>query len=224
MGRPVARVRVAILISGRGSNMRALIDAAAGPGFPAEICLVLSNVPDAEGLATAAAAGLPTATVDHRDYADRDTFEQVVDARLSEAGAEIVCLAGFLRLLTGGFVDRWTDRMINIHPSLLPAFKGLHTHERAIEAGVRISGCTVHFVRPDMDAGPIIIQAAVPVLPDDTPDRLGARILAEEHRIYPEALRLLAEGRIRVVGDRALIDGHAAPAGTLVNPEPSRAG
>lgn len=214
-------MKVAILISGRGSNMRALMDAAAAPDFPAEICLVLSSVPGAGGLAVAAEAGLPVATVDHRDHAGREAFETALDARLAESGAELVCLAGFMRLLTAGFVARWTDRMLNIHPSLLPAFKGLHTHERAIAAGVRISGCTVHFVRADMDSGPILIQAAVPVLPDDTPERLGARVLAEEHRIYPEALRLVAERRIRVEGDRVTIDGHAAPGGALVNPLPT---
>nr|WP_281380100.1 phosphoribosylglycinamide formyltransferase [Prosthecomicrobium pneumaticum] len=189
------------MISGRGSNMAALIEAAADPDYPAEIGLVLSNRPDAAGLARAAEAGLATAVVDHRAYADRAAFEAALDARLVEAGIEFVCLAGFMRLLTDGFVERWRDRMINIHPSLLPSFPGLHTHERAIAAGVKLHGCTVHFVRTEMDSGPIIAQAAVPVAPGDTPDTLGARVLKAEHGLYPLALALVAGGLVEVRGD-----------------------
>ena len=213
----MSRLKVAVLISGRGSNLLALIEACADPQFPAEIVLVLSNNPDAGGLAHAEAAGLPARVVDHRDHADKPGFERAMEAELTQSGAELVCLAGFMRLLTPEFVERWRDRLINIHPSLLPAFKGLDTHARALQAGIRISGCTVHYVRADMDDGPIILQAAVPVLDGDDPDTLAARILAAEHRCYPEALRLIAEGRVRVEGDRVRIDGRSA-SGTLFSP------
>ncbi len=163
----MARLRTAVLISGRGSNLRALIAACAAPDFPAEIVAVIANRADAGGLAHAAAAGIASRVVPHRDYPSREAFDAALDAALRQAGAELVCLAGFMRLLTAPFVEAWRDRMINIHPSLLPAFPGLRTHERALEAGVRFSGCTVHYVRPEMDLGPIILQAAVPVLPRD---------------------------------------------------------
>jgi phosphoribosylglycinamide formyltransferase-1 len=214
----MARLRLGILISGRGSNLQALIDACAEPGFPAEVAVVLSNAPGAAGLDRARAAGLDAAVVDHRDFGDRDAFERELSAALDARGVELVCLAGFMRLLTETFVDHWRDRLINIHPSLLPAFRGLHSHERAIEAGVRFSGCTVHFVRPAMDDGPIIIQAAVPVLPDDDADALAARVLAAEHRIYPQAVRLIAERRARVVGERVRIDGASVPVDAVFNP------
>lgn len=194
------RMPVAILISGRGSNMMALAEACADPAFPARVALVLSNEPDAAGLTWAADRGLPTAVVHHRSFEDRESFDAALDARIRDSGAKLVCLAGFMRLLTPGFVDRWGDRMLNIHPSLLPAFKGLHTHERALDAGVKVHGCTVHLVRPEMDSGPILGQTAVPVLEDDTPETLAARVLAEEHRLYPRVLRLMAEGRVRVSG------------------------
>jgi phosphoribosylglycinamide formyltransferase 1 len=216
----VARLRTAILISGRGSNMQALIGACRGPDAAAEVALVLANNPDASGLAHAAGAGIPTAVVDHRAYPDRAAFDAVLDRRLNDAGIELVCLAGFMRLLTRGFVEAWRDRMINIHPSLLPAFPGLDTHRRAIEAGVRFAGCTVHYVRYETDTGPIIVQAAVPVQADDTPDSLAARVLAEEHRIYPQALRWIAAGRVSIVGERTVIAGHQAPAGCVINPLP----
>lgn len=214
----MARLRVGVLISGRGSNLQALIDACAEPSFPAEIVLVVSNEAAAQGLARARAAGIPTRVVPHRDYPDRARFDAALDAVLREAGVELVCLAGFMRLLGDAFVDAWRDRLINIHPALLPAFKGLHTHERALAAGVRLHGCTVHFVRPAMDEGPIIAQGAVPVLPDDTPETLAERVLAVEHRAYPLALRLIAEGRVRVEGERALVDA-AGPGSTLLNPD-----
>ena len=211
-------MKIAVLISGRGSNLQSLIDAAAAGELGAEIALVISNVPDAPGLERAAKAGIPAETIDHRDFEGREPFEDAVHAALSARSIELVCLAGFMRLLTGSFVGKWRDRLINIHPSILPAFKGLHTHERAIEAGVRFSGCTVHFVRPEMDDGPIIAQAAVPVLQGDTPGDLAARILAEEHKLYPMAVRMIAEGRVKVAGNRVEISGTAEAPSPVVNP------
>lgn len=200
-----AKKRVAVLISGRGSNMEALIRAAAAPDFPATIVLVLSNRADAGGLAIAAAAGIATAVIEHRTYGkDRAAFDAAMQAELVAHQVEIVCLAGFMRLLTAGFCEAWQGRMINIHPALLPAFKGLDTHARALEAGVKLHGCTTHFVTPGMDEGPIILQAAVPVLDEDNEASLGARVLAEEHRIYPETLRLLASGRLELRGQRVV--------------------
>ena len=201
----MARLKVGVLISGRGSNLQALIDACADPSFPAEIVLVLSNKADAFGLERARTAGIPASVVSHRDFADKPGFEAAMDSALRSAGVDLVCLAGFMRLLTADFVERWRDRLINIHPSLLPSFKGLDTHARAIEAGVKFTGCTVHFVRPAMDEGPIIVQAAVPVLPEDDPHALGDRVLVAEHRCYPLALRLIAEGRARVEGERVVL-------------------
>lgn len=214
----MARLKVAVLISGRGSNLQALIDACADATFPAEIVLVISNVADAAGLARAAAAGIATTVIPHGQYPDRETFDAAVTEALEGAGTELVCLAGFMRLLTEGFCSHWRDRMINVHPSLLPAFKGLQTHERVLEAGVRISGCTVHFVRAEMDTGPIIVQAAVAVAGGDTPDSLAARVLEREHEIYPLALRLIGDGRVRVDGERAVIDQVVSDPGKLVNP------
>lgn len=197
--------RVAILISGRGSNMMALAEAAAAPDFPAEIALVLSNRPDAAGLAWASARGIPVAAVDHKTYGkDREAFERAMQAVLQENAIDLVCLAGFMRVLTPWFVSQWQGRMINIHPALLPAFRGLHTHERALEDGVKIHGCTVHFVVPEMDAGPIILQAAVPVEDPDDAESLGARVLEQEHAIYPKALALVAGEKVRIEGNRVL--------------------
>ncbi len=215
---PNSRLRAAILISGRGSNMQALIEACAQAGSPAEIALVISNKADAGGLAWARAAGVATDVVSHRAFADRAAFDAEIDAKLRAAGIQLVCLAGFMRILSDEFVAAWRDRMINIHPSLLPSFRGLDTHARALAAGVRLHGCTVHFVRPEMDTGPIIVQAAVPVESTDTPDSLAARVLSAEHRIYPLALRWIAEGRVRVENERAIIDGAAAAAAPLINP------
>ncbi|MFC6790493.1 phosphoribosylglycinamide formyltransferase [Methylobacterium komagatae] len=200
-----AKVRVAVLISGRGSNMVALAEAARDPAFPAEIVLVLSNNPDAEGLARAAALGIPTRSIDHRAYPDRASFDAAIDAVLRESGADLVCLAGFMRILTDGFVEGWAGRMINIHPSLLPLFKGTHTHAQALAAGVRLHGCTVHFVVPELDAGPIVAQAAVPVREGDDPDSLAARVIVQERRLYPAALALVAGGKARLEGDRVII-------------------
>jgi formyltetrahydrofolate-dependent phosphoribosylglycinamide formyltransferase len=201
----MARKRVAILISGRGSNMAALIAAAKAADYAAEIALVIASRPDAAGLTIAASAGIPTATVAARAFADKASFEAAIDRELAAAGIELICLAGFMRVLSAAFVARWHDRIINIHPSLLPAFPGLDTHARAIAAGVTQHGCTVHFVRAGVDDGPIIAQAVVPVLASDTPEELAARVLAEEHRLYPEALALVASGRARVVDGRVVI-------------------
>ena len=189
--------RVAVLISGRGSNMVALIDAAKAPDYPAEIVLVVSNVPDAAGLARARHDGIATAVIDHHTFGkDREAFERALDKELQARRIEIVCLAGFMRLLTPWFVKQWSGRMLNIHPALLPQFKGLHTHRRALQAGAERHGATVHFVVPEMDSGPIIAQDSVAVAKDDTEAKLAARVLELEHRIYPEALRLVAEGRV----------------------------
>ena len=209
--------RVAVLISGRGSNMTSLIEASKTPGFPAEIALVLSNRPDAAGLAFARARGIAAVAMDHRTHATREGFERAMQAALVEHRVDLVCLAGFMRLLTPWFVEQWRDRMLNIHPALLPSYKGLHTHERALADGVKIHGCTVHFVVPDMDAGPIVAQSAVPVLDDDTPDALAARVLAREHAIYPMALRLVASGEARVVDGRVV--GGRKAGGSLTSPD-----
>jgi phosphoribosylglycinamide formyltransferase-1 len=212
-----ARRRTAILISGRGSNMAALLSAAADPAFPAEIVLVLSNKPAAGGLARAAEAGIPTAVVESRPFGrDRAGFERAMEAAMAEHGVELIALAGFMRVLTEDFVNRWSGRMVNIHPSLLPSFPGVDTHARALAAGVRLHGCTVHLVTPGVDEGPIIAQAAVPVLPDDTEDTLGARVLEQEHILYPAALALVAAGRVRVEEGRAVIDSPAAPSATVL--------
>ncbi len=193
----MTRKRVAVLISGRGSNMVALIEAAKAKDYPAEIVLVAANVPEAAGLGRAQQEGIATAVVDHRLFGkDREAFERALDERLAAHRIELVCLAGFMRLLTPWFVTRWSGRMLNIHPALLPAFKGLDTHRRAIEAGAARHGATVHFVVPEMDSGPIILQDSVAVRKDDTEETLAARVLAVEHRIYPQALRLVAEGRV----------------------------
>lgn len=218
-----ARVPVGVLLSGRGSNFLALHAATLAPGYPARIALVLSNRPDAAGMFRARDLGLATAVIDHKDFrGDREKFDAALDARLRQAGVELVALAGFMRLLTEKFVTRWQDRLVNIHPSLLPAYPGLDTHARALADGVKLHGCTVHLVRPAVDSGPIIAQAAVPVAPDDTEATLAARVLAEEHRIYPLALRLLAEGRVRVAGGRAAVDAPHAT-GSLANPLPEGA-
>ena len=191
-------LKVGVLISGRGSNMESIARACKAADFPAEICLVLSNRPDAPGLQTAAGLGVPTAVVDHTEHEDKATFEAAVIEALDGHGAELICLAGFMRVLSEEFVTHYPQRIFNIHPSLLPSFPGLHVQRQAIEHGVRFSGCTVHFVVPEVDAGPIVLQAAVPVEPDDTEDTLAARILEQEHRVYPEAVRLFAERRLRI--------------------------
>ncbi|MDF1685580.1 MAG: phosphoribosylglycinamide formyltransferase-1 [Parvibaculaceae bacterium] len=200
-------MKVGVLISGRGSNLQALIDACAEADFPAEIVTVISNRPNVGGLELAEAAGIPHQVINHKDFEDRESFDGALDEALQAAGVELICSAGFMRILTDGFVEKWRNKQLNIHPSLLPSFKGLHVHERSIEAGVRISGCTVHFVRAEMDDGPIVAQAAVPVHSDDTASTLAARILVAEHKIYPLALKLVAEGKARVVGEKVVFSG-----------------
>ena len=198
------RKRVAVLISGRGSNMTALIEAARAKDYPAEIALVVSNVPGAGGLGKAAAEGIETATVDHRGRGSRQAFEEELDRTIRARDIDLICLAGFMRILTPWFIERWHDRILNIHPALLPSFKGLDTHARALAEGCRIHGATVHFVRSEMDAGPIIVQGAVPVLDSDNADILAARVLTVEHKIYPQALALVASDRTKVDGMRVL--------------------
>lgn len=210
------RKRTAILISGRGSNMRALVERARDPSYPAEIALVLSSRPDAAGLAFAKEKGVACAVVDHKIYAGREEFERSMQVLLELHKIELICLAGFMRILTPWFIGQWPERLLNIHPALLPAYRGLNTHERALADGVKIHGCTVHFVVPAMDEGPIIAQAAVAVFDSDTPDSLAARVLAEEHAIYPAALARLAEGRLRVQGNRVFTSNPAT------EPVPSR--
>jgi phosphoribosylglycinamide formyltransferase 1 len=198
-------LHLGVLISGRGSNLQALIDACATPGFPARIALVISNIADAYGLERARAAGIATKIISHRDYANREDFDANMTEALQTAGVGLVCLAGFMRILSSAFVQAWHGKLINIHPSLLPSFKGLRTHERAIEAGCKLHGCTVHFVEPALDEGPILLQAAVDVQDDDTPDTLSARVLEQEHKLYPQAVRLIAEGRTTIEGMRVKI-------------------
>lgn len=211
----MARKRIAVLISGRGTNLQSLIDAARDESYPAEIALVISNKSEAAGLARAAAAGIATHVLDHRAFgkgdAGRAAFDAALSAALKEARVDYVCLAGFMRILTSGFVKEWRGRLINIHPSLLPAFKGLDVHERMIAAGVKIAGCTVHFVSVEMDSGPIIGQAAVPVLADDNPSSLAERILAEEHKLYPACVRLVADGTAKLA-DTGVVAFHGAVA------------
>jgi phosphoribosylglycinamide formyltransferase-1 len=215
-----SRKRAAVLVSGRGANMTALIAAAKGAGYPAEIALVLSNRPDAAALGRAHDSGIPTAVVDHTLYGkDREAFERAVEAVLENHRIELVCLAGFMRLFTPWLVTRWTGRMLNIHPALLPAFRGLHTHERALEAGVKVHGATVHFVVPEVDSGPIIAQAAVPVLDRDTPETLAERVLAVELRLYPLALALVASGKVGIAGERVQGVAAIASAGRLIVPD-----
>ena len=213
------RRRTAILISGRGSNMAALLSAAASPGFPAEIALVFANRAEAAGLDTARRAGIEATALSHRNYPSREEFDRAVDAVLRARDIDLVCLAGFMRVVSPWFCERWLGRMISIHPALLPSFKGLDTHARALEAGVRIHGASVHFVVPELDAGPIIAQAAVPVLEDDTPDSLAARVLRQEHVIYPRALAMVAAGRVRLAAGRAVSDGRTAAEAALTVPD-----
>ncbi|GLQ07034.1 phosphoribosylglycinamide formyltransferase [Sneathiella chinensis] len=213
-------MKVAVLISSRGTNMQALVQACQQEGFPAEIVTVVSNNPDAAGLEFAARHNIETKVINHRDFEEREDFDNEITKYLTEKKVDLICLAGFMRLLTPTFVNRWRDRIVNIHPSLLPAFKGLHVHERAIDSGARFTGCTVHYVRAEMDDGPIIAQAAVPIHGNDTPDTLAARILEQEHRIYPLALKLIAERKVKVHGSVAKITGAIEPDQSLINPSP----
>lgn len=214
----MTKVPCAVLISGNGSNLQALIDACAQPDFPVQIIRVISNNAQAFGLQRAHKAGIQTLVIDHRGFHSREDFDLALHEALLECGTQLVCLAGFMRILTSEFVSKWTGKMINIHPSLLPAYRGLHTHRRALEDGVRFAGCTVHLVVPEMDAGPIIIQAAVPIWEDDNEASLAQRVLEQEHKIYPQALRWLAEGRILTQHNRATITNAATKAAALIHP------
>jgi phosphoribosylglycinamide formyltransferase 1 len=212
-------LKLAVLISGRGTDLQSLIDAAAVPGYPAQIAVVISNEPGVLGLQRAEKAGIPVAVIDHRDYKkDRESFEKALDAKINEYGAQLVCLAGFMRLLTAWFCEKWRDRLINIHPSLLPAFPGIHVHEKVVAYGAKFSGCTIHFVRAEMDHGPIIIQSAVPVLQDDTPETLEARVLQTEHKAYPLVVRMIAEGRVNVHNECVFVAGAEEQKVSLLNP------
>lgn len=215
----MAKLKVGVLISGRGSNLAALIEAARAADYPAEIACVVSNKADAPGLGIAAAAGVPTAMVSHKGHPDRESFDRAVSGELERHGVELVVLAGFMRIFSPWFPARWANRLINIHPSLLPAFKGMHVQRQALDAGVRLSGCTAHLVIPDLDSGPIIAQAAVPVLAGDTEETLSARILRQEHRLYPLVVRWFAEGRVNIAGDKVTVEGVACDATLLFSPQ-----
>ena len=210
--------RIAIFISGTGSNMDSLITASRSPDFPAEVALVLTNKADSPGLKRVVTERFARVIVSHNNYHNRATFDAALQTQLEDHDIEIVCLAGFLRILTAEFVNRWRGKMINIHPSLLPSYKGLHTHKRAIQDGVKFTGCTVHFVVPELDAGPIIIQAAVPIYPADTEDTLGARVLSHEHMIYPRALKWLASDQLHIEGNRVKLIGNANQGQSVYNP------
>jgi phosphoribosylglycinamide formyltransferase-1 len=216
----MAKLRVGVLISGRGSNMASLVRAAWDDDYPAEIACVVSNAADAPGVKIARDAGIATAVISHGDYPDRETFERAVTAELEKHGVRLVALAGFMRVLSPWFPEYWQNRIVNVHPSLLPAFKGLEAQQKAIDAGARVSGCTVHFVVPAVDGGPIIAQAAVPVMAGDTADRLATRILRQEHRLYPMVVRWFGEGRIAIAGGRVEVKGVPPGATLLFSPEP----
>jgi phosphoribosylglycinamide formyltransferase-1 len=218
------RRRVGILISGRGSNMMALVEAARAADYPAEIAAIISNRPDAAGLAWAKAQGLPARAIDHKAFPSREAFDEAVHAVLEEAGVELVALAGFMRIQSAGFVQKWLGRQLNIHPALLPSFKGLHPHRQALEAGVKISGCTVHFVTEMTDSGPIVAQAAVRVLDSDTPATLEARILAVEHKLYPYALALVASGQATIENGRVKTATSLDADEALISPQPRGGG
>jgi phosphoribosylglycinamide formyltransferase 1 len=208
-----AKLKLCVLISGRGSNLQSLIDACAGDDYPAEIALVVSNIDGVQGLERAKNAGIPTTVVNHKDFKSRESFDASMTETINRFDVDLLCLAGFMRILSDGFVEYWHDRMINIHPSLLPDFKGLDVQQRALDEGVDKSGCTVHYVRSEMDTGPIIVQAEVPIVGGDTASELAARILTKEHIIYPTAVKLIAEGRVEIENELVLIDGEGPPEG-----------
>jgi len=214
----MSKLKLGVLISGRGSNLQALIDACSNVDFPAEISLVISNRPGAMGLERARRADIPADVIDHKSFDTRSAFDNAVSQRFESAGVDLICLAGFMLLLKSDFVEHWHNKLINIHPSLLPAFKGLDIHERVYEAGVKITGCTVHYVRAEVDDGPIIIQAAVPVTEDDTPETIGARVLEAEHNIYPEAVRLIANEQAQPQGKKVTLSASGVIPETLINP------
>ena len=211
-------LNTAILISGKGTNMQALIDRCNEGKIAAKIAVVVANVTNAQGLKRAQTAGIPTTVIDHQKYPNRESFENEITDSLHAKNIEMVCLAGFMRLLTKNFVNQWYNRLINIHPSLLPAYKGLNTHQRALKDGVKFTGCTVHYVRPEMDTGPIIAQAVVPIFPDDNLETLSGRVLATEHRCYPLALQMIASGKVNILDDKVIIEGASFPRRELLNP------
>lgn len=213
------KLKLAVLISGRGSNLQSLIDACAQPDYPAQIVTVFSNRPEAYGLERAADAGIPASGIDHKAFKNKADFEAVLDDAITQSGAELICLAGFMRLLSSEFMTKWAGKVINIHPSILPSFKGLHTHKQTLDAGVKIAGCTVHFVVPEMDAGPIIVQAAVPVLPGDDEKALANRVLEQEHQVYPRAVQWIAEGRVSIDGQLVKIKGASTGASAIIAPD-----
>ncbi len=205
---PERRMRIGALISGRGSNLQALIDAGRDPAYPAEVAVVISNRPGAKGLARAEDAGLPAVTIDHKEFETREAFEGDIQKVLEDHKVDLIATPGFMRILTNSFVEKWPGRIVNIHPSLLPSFPGVKVHEQVLAAGVKVSGCTVHFAVPEVDAGPIIGQAAVPVHDSDTPESLAARVLKAEHKLLPLCVRLIAEGRVSIENGRTLVDAH----------------
>jgi phosphoribosylglycinamide formyltransferase-1 len=212
-------LKVGVLISGRGTLLKSLIDACATSGFPAQIACTISNIATASGLDHARNAHIPAHIISHRDYGTREKFEEALDRQLTEHGVQLVCLAGFMRLLTPWFVERWRDRLVNIHPALLPAFPGLDVHKKVIEYGAKLTGCTIHFVRAEMDHGPIILQVAVPVMPEDDADNLAARVLQAEHVAYPAVLRMIAENRVNVFEEKTFIIDAVASGTALFNPK-----
>lgn len=213
-----SKLKLGVMISGRGSNLKSLIEATQESDFPAEIVIVIANIPKISGIEIATKANIPTCVIDHNHFSNRKLFEDKVHTALVNAGVELVCLAGFMRILTDYFVSLWLNKIINIHPSLLPSFKGLNTHNRAIKSGAKFSGCTVHYVRPELDTGPIIIQAAVAINQSDTPDILASRILVEEHRIYPTAVKLIATNRVSIVNNLVKIKNIEPTYSILINP------
>ena len=213
-----SKLKLGVIISGKGSNLKSLIDATQKNNFPAEIVIVITNVPNIAGIEIAEEANLPVCTINHNDFNNRESFEKEIHAVLINARVELVCLAGFMRILTDHFIELWLNKIINIHPSLLPSFKGLNTHERAIKSGAKFSGCTVHFVRPEMDSGPIIMQAAVPINQNDTPAALANRILIAEHKIYPRAVKLIASKRVFIKNDRVSVKNSSSTNEILINP------
>ena len=213
-----SKLKLGVIISGKGSNLKSLIEAIQKNNFPAEIVIVIANVPNIAGIEIAEEAGLPVCTINHNDFNNRELFEKEIHAVLINARVELVCLAGFMRILTDHFIQLWLNKIINIHPSLLPSFKGLNTHERAIKSGAKFSGCTVHFVRPEMDSGPIIIQAAVPINQEDTPATLANRILVAEHKIYPRAVKLIASKRVLIKNNRVSVKDSSSTNEILINP------
>ena len=214
----MAKLKLCILISGRGSNLKSLIDACKAEDFPAEIALVISNDTEAYGLKRAEEAKVPSYVISHKEFSTRDHFDDTMAKKIKKYNVDLICLAGFMRILGDKLIDQWKNKIINIHPSLLPSFKGMNIHQRVIDSGVKFSGCTVHFVRCEMDSGPILLQAIVPVLPGDDAKTLAARILKQEHRVYPKAIKMIASGRVKITNEKVIIDGAYSTEESLVNP------